>query len=328
MINVSRALCIGLTACWSFAITGCGSSSDSPSQAPAKQTSGPAILTTFYPTAYFAQRISGTNLQVECPVPDDADPIFWQPDAATIGRFQQASMIIVNGAEYEKWVANAALPLTRVVDTARVFETDFIRFADTTHSHGSSGPHSHTGTDGHTWMDPVQATRQAEQIRIAITRRWPEYDAACTSGYQSLAADLATLDASLREMAPALKTAHLWASHPAYGYIARRYALTIQNVSLAPDATPDAQTWAQVEAACKATTLADAAPRIMLFESEPLSEISKRLKSDWNITSVVFAPCETLSAQERSQGLDYLKVMRANIERLRAACSTENRASH
>ncbi len=32
------------------------------------------VLTTFYPTTYFAQRIAGDHLQVDCPLPDGADP--------------------------------------------------------------------------------------------------------------------------------------------------------------------------------------------------------------------------------------------------------------
>jgi zinc transport system substrate-binding protein len=320
-------VCACLTACWSIlTIAGCGPAPEANSRAAVTHSASPAILTTFYPTAYFAQRIIGNLVPVECPVPDDADPIFWQPDAATIVRYQQSPMIIVNGAEYEKWIANAALPLTRVVDTSRVFERDFIRFAETTHSHGASGPHSHTGTDGHTWMDPLQATRQAEQIRIALARRWPEHDAACTAGFQSLAADLASLDTSLRELAPVLKTAHIWSSHPAYGYLARRYGLSIASVSLPPESLPDVQVWQQRAIACGTATTAESGPRVMLFESEPLPEISRRLKSDWNVTSVVFAPCETLSHHERSQGLDYMTVMRANIERLRAACSGPSHA--
>ena len=36
-----------------------------------------AVLTTFYPTEYFAERIAGGLVIVDSPLPDGEDPIFW-----------------------------------------------------------------------------------------------------------------------------------------------------------------------------------------------------------------------------------------------------------
>ena len=49
-----------------------------PSETPMSlpERARPLILTTFYPTTYFTQRIVGDYCDVECPVPNDADPIF------------------------------------------------------------------------------------------------------------------------------------------------------------------------------------------------------------------------------------------------------------
>ncbi|KPK50972.1 MAG: hypothetical protein AMJ63_13415, partial [Myxococcales bacterium SG8_38_1] len=62
-----------------------------------------------YPLQYFAQRIAGEFAEVVMPVPPDMDPAFWQPDAAIIGDFQRADLILLNGAGYAKWVSRVSL---------------------------------------------------------------------------------------------------------------------------------------------------------------------------------------------------------------------------
>jgi len=56
-----------------------------------------------YPLAYFAERIGGSSVNVVLPVPADIDPAFWEPDASVIAEFQQADLILLNGAGYANW---------------------------------------------------------------------------------------------------------------------------------------------------------------------------------------------------------------------------------
>ena len=98
------------------------------------QSDGNTVVTTFYPMQYFSERIAGDLLNIECPLPKGADPIFWRPDAAALQKFQAADLIIVNGAEFEKWIGTVSLPESRIVDTAKSFAQDFIRYeSSTTH---------------------------------------------------------------------------------------------------------------------------------------------------------------------------------------------------
>ena len=64
-------------------------SCDSPQENT--QAKVPVVYTTFYPTAYFTQRIAKDYAKVVCPVPEDEDAIFWEaykyPDI--IQKYQQ-----------------------------------------------------------------------------------------------------------------------------------------------------------------------------------------------------------------------------------------------
>ena len=76
--------------------------------------SGPlTVYTVNYPLEYFASRIGGEHVKARYPGPADEDPAFWKPDAQTIGSYQQADLILLNGAGYAKWLSRASLPRAR-----------------------------------------------------------------------------------------------------------------------------------------------------------------------------------------------------------------------
>jgi len=288
----------------SLAMLGCSPSEDS------QQRSIPEVRTTFYPTTYFTQRIAGELVKVVCPLPPGEDPITWMPNADTIAAYQQADLIVINGASFEKWTAKVSLPTSKLIDTAAPLADEFVKFANSiTHSHGSGGQHDHIGVDGHTWLDPQNAKVQAEEIRDALIALLPARADKLNANYAALAADLDALDAAMRAVSDKLKGRNLLASHPAYNYLVKRYEWNVTNLDLDPDAALADDAVADLR-----NQLADANPhpRVILWESRPLAATVDRLKDELNLRSVVFSPCENAPEGEN----DYLGVMRENIGRL------------
>ena len=118
-----------------------------------------------YPLKYFAERIGGDDVKVTLPVPADVDPVYWTPGIADIGAYQQADLILLNGAGYAKWVSKVSLPRSKTVDTSRGFKDQYITVKETmTHSHGAEGEHAHEGLAFTTWLDLSLAAKQAEAI--------------------------------------------------------------------------------------------------------------------------------------------------------------------
>ncbi len=278
---------------------------------PAGTARKPVVYTTFYPTTYFTQRIAGGLCEVVNPCPPDADPMFWMPPDNVLAEYQKADLIVLNGASYEKWVPKVTLPVTRVVDTTRALADELIVFKSAfTHSHGPGGKHTHKGTDGHTWLDPLTALEQARAIEAALSKRFPQHKEQFAAGLQALADDLHALDAHFQEVSKLLDGQVLLTSHPAYNYIARRYGWQVHNYALDPEHLPDEQTLAKI-----ADDARQSHARLMLWESAPAGEIVEKLAA-MGLTCVVFSPCETEPGQPEG---DYLKVMHANLKRLAAA---------
>lgn len=310
MRSQTASLALLLLAC-ALALVGCG---EKPSAPPAPVTRAvPEVWTSFYPTTWMTRRIAGDLVKVVCPLPADEDAIFWQPDTAALQGYQAADLVVLNGAELEKWALTASLPSARVVDSAKAFEKEFVRFdAGQTHAHGGGAAHTHEGIDGHTWLDPKRAVQQAQAIHAGLVRILPQRRAALDQGLAALTRDLEALDKDLAALGAQPDGTWLYASHPAYNYMARRYAWRVVNLDLDPEAMPDDATFADVKA-----RLEEKPGAHLLWESTPLPAIAERFQNELRLASLTVEPCETESDPKDPDG--YLTRWKKNLEQLRQA---------
>ncbi len=296
---------------------GCGKKAEPLPEATT--TEQPVVMTTFYPTAYFAQRIVGesVNIAVINQAPAGADPASWNPSDEDITRYQLASLILLQGAGFEKWIATAALPRTRIVDTTAGLDQPFITHQTTSHSHGPAGDHTHAGIDAHTWLDPVIASAQASAVATALATRFPEYATEFAANAEAFASDLAALDERWQTLAPRLGQATLLAAHPTYNYPARRYGFTVANLDIDPNAVLSEDEINAVRSAAEAAPR-DRTVRIMLWESEPRTDTVEQLERLCGVRSVVVRPAESLTPEAAKAGEDFLTIMHRNLDRLDA----------
>jgi len=301
------------------------------------------VLTTFYPTTYFAERIAGGFVPVRSALPDGEDPIFWRPDSDTLAEYQNAKLVITNGAEFEKWVAGAALPRARTIKSLTDQDLDAaggpITMETTTHSHGPGGEHTHEGLDGHTWVSPDIAIVQARNIAKAMKTAWPDHTEAFDANLAALIEDLEMLRTTLEDLRPNMQNYRLLASHPAYNYLARDLGWDVHNFDLDPESEDtqavvdavhdalhhhedhhhdhehgDAQDAESDDHADDHEHTHGDKPVILLWEGEPTDAIRAALTNELGVTSILFSP-----AEGTPDNGDYMDVMRANVDRLREA---------
>jgi putative ABC transport system permease protein len=261
-----------------------------------------------YPLQYFTERIAGDRVDIFFPVPQDEDPAFWKPQDKDIVNYQQADVILLNGAEYEKWLPAAILPLTKQVITSQVFMDRYVTNGEViTHSHGPQGMHSHGLLDFNTWMDPQQAALQAQSVHNELVRLVPSATKEFDTNLAALQKDLADLDATLAAVSSHLGKEPLLGSHPVYQYTARRYGWDLRSVHWEPDEMPSEQEWQKLVA------LHEKHPaKVMIWEEAPLPAVTERLRK-MGIEPVAFETCANAPATG-----DYLSAMYANAKRLDA----------
>jgi putative ABC transport system permease protein len=262
-----------------------------------------------YPLQYFTKRIAGDQVNIFFPVPQDEDPAFWKPQDKDIVNYQQVDVILLNGAEYEKWLPAAVLPLTKQVITSQAFMDRYVTNGEViTHSHGPQGMHSHGLIDFNTWMDPQQAALQAQSIRDELVRLVPSAAKEFDANLAALQKELGNLDTTLATVSLRLGKEPLLGSHPVYQYTARRYGWDLRSVHWEPDEMPSEEEWKKLVA------LHEKHPaKLMIWEETPLPAVIERLRK-MGIEPVAFETC----ASAPTSG-DYMSAMYANAKRLDAA---------
>ncbi len=295
-------------------LTGCGSRDDGASESahsPVREK--PLVYTVNYPLQYFAQRIGGDAVEVVFPAPADVDPAHWMPDRNAIKAFQQADLVVLNGAGYAKWLDKVSLPDSRLVDTSAAFKAHLLKVENVvTHSHGRGGEHSHVGTASHTWLNPRLAVLQAEAIRDALVKLAPARAESIKSDFDSLKKNLLEVDASLDAILKPARDRPVLFSHPVYQYFQQRFALNSRSLHWEPDEAPTEKQRAELK-----ELRAEHSATIVIWEAEPLGATVEELKKR-GLVSVTFEICSNAPSGEG----DFLSVMRKNAVNLESALKT------
>ncbi|MGA3178934.1 MAG: zinc ABC transporter substrate-binding protein [Verrucomicrobiota bacterium] len=274
-----------------------------PPRAPGAK---PRVAVSNYPLWYFTHRIAGDHVEIVFPIPQDVDPSFWKPDAKGVRAYQQTDLILLNGADCEKWRLTSVLPLAIQVNTSASFADRYMTNGEViTHSHGKEGLHSHGVMDFNTWMDPCQAKLHAQSVHDELVRLEPAAKKDFDANLQSLDKDLDEVDAALERASAPLGSAPLLASHPVYHYAARRYGWNLENVHWEPDEMPSAEEWQKFE-----KLYASHPGKIMVWEDDPLPAVAERLRK-MGVEPVAFHTC----ASQPDKG-DYISAMKGNAARL------------
>ena len=259
-----------------------------------------------YPLAYFAERIGGSLVDVQFPAPGDQDSAFWSPEAEVIARFQEADIILLNGASYAKWVDRVTLPASRLVNTSAGFKDQYIIMENAVaHTHGPGGEHEHGDIAFTTWLDFELAAQQAGAVFEAFNQARPEEMGRFQANYNALVADLEAVDQALITFSSQVADSPSLGSHLVYQYLARAYDLNLESVHFEPDEAPSARQLRELR-----DMLEDHPALWVLWEGEPMEETVASLE-ELGISSIVFDPC----ANAPESG-DFLTVMRKNVENL------------
>ena len=108
--------------------------------------------------------------------------------------------------------------------------------------HGHSHGHSHSATDGHAWLDPINAKVLADRIAQVLSAKEPAKAAQFNANAAALKTKLDDLSAELdRDLAPVAGKPYI-VFHDALQYFDRRYNLrVVGSISMSPEVPPSAK---------------------------------------------------------------------------------------
>ncbi|MDP3997334.1 MAG: zinc ABC transporter substrate-binding protein [Candidatus Andersenbacteria bacterium] len=272
---------------------------------------GVAVAASFYPWAEFARQVGGDLVRVTTVVPAGSEPHDYEPMPQEMAAVYDADIFIYNGSGIDPWAERVAPDLRQKgVRVINMSDTVSLLSAPTVTGQPSEGQY-----DPHFWLDPVLVAKQIGVIRDALAAVDPAQAAVYGAQTDAYAAQLAALDREYRSGLQSCALREIVTSHAAFGYLARRYNLSVINIAgLSPEEEPSARTLSDIAQLARQKNI-----KYIFFETLVSPKLAQTVAAEIGAQTLVFNPLEGLTDAERQAGDSYISIMRDNLQNLRMA---------
>ncbi|WP_176541017.1 MULTISPECIES: metal ABC transporter substrate-binding protein [unclassified Bacillus (in: firmicutes)] len=293
-------------------VSGCSNAASTKSEKTSEGSKKMQIVTTFYPMYYFAQKVAGSSANVELLIPNGVEPHDWEPTANDMAKIQDSDLFIYNSRYFETWTEKVFKsindPNLKVIEASNGIE-----LMDALDSEEEDN-HEHTSSkDPHVWLSPVLAQKEVDNIAKALEQADPKNKDKFQKNAAALNSELTDLDSLYKETIDKAKKKEFVTQHAAFGYLAKQYGLTqIPIAGLSPDVEPTLGKLAELTDLTKKKNV-----KIIYFEELTSSKVADTLAKEIGAKTEVLNPLEGLTKKEQEKGLDYIDVMKNNLESLK-----------
>ncbi|SFL78788.1 metal ABC transporter solute-binding protein, Zn/Mn family [Salibacterium qingdaonense] len=304
-------------------VSACGSGNGGETSGESQETGGEEplhIYTTLSAWKDFAERIGGSEVEVENLVPAGADAHSFEPTSQTMIDIAESDAFMYNGAGLEGF-ADAVNDTAADENVTSLAVTEGLNLREASgghdHSHGE-GEHAHqheSSVDPHVWLDPVLAREAAANIRDMLINLRPEKEEMFAENYQTLKEDLNALHEEFNTMAEEAENNTFVVSHAGYGYWEDRYGLSQMAVTgISPSAEPS-----QKELQAIIGTIETSGINHVMLEQNVSSKVTEVVQEEAGAKALTLHNLATLTEEEIEAGEDYFSLMRQNIENMKTA---------
>ncbi|CAM4270958.1 metal ABC transporter substrate-binding protein [Paenibacillus xylanexedens] len=355
-MKFSKKATLGLLFSLTLIVAGCGQKSASDANTASTGTSVPVeteteklnVQVSFYPMYEFTKNVAGDLADVHTLVPAGMEPHDWEPTPQDIASIEKADVLVYNGAGMESWIdqvtgslSNASLIQVEASKDINLLEGgehdhhhedseatehdhDHEHANEATteehdHDHGAEAEaghdHDHGGLDPHVWLSPALAVKEVRNIEAGLAQAAPEHAEQFKQNADAYVAQLESLDQDFKAAVTDSKRKDFITQHAAFGYLAKEYGLQqVPIAGLSPEQEPSAAQMASVIDFAKEHQV-----KIIFFETLVSSKVSETIASEVGAKTAVLNPIEGLTEEEIAAGMDYIGVMRQNLEALKLA---------
>jgi zinc transport system substrate-binding protein len=184
------------------------------------------VVVTLLPQAEFVENVGGDRVKVTVMVPPGASPHTYEPKPAQLKALAEATLYakIGSGVEFELVWMEKLLATNKemvVVDCSKGVEL---------HEAVAEDEHEdehHGAMDPHIWMSPANARVMVQNICDGLVEADPGNRRYYEQNRDVYLAQLAEIDREIRDGLAAVKNRRFMVYHPAFGYFAREYNLTM-----------------------------------------------------------------------------------------------------
>lgn len=254
---------------------------------------GQRVVASVLPVYIFAKNVAGEKAEVALLIPPGTDVHEFSLRPLDLKTLNEADLVLISGAGLEGFILERLSRDGRVVDTSKGI--DLIRIGGF--------------TDPHVWLDPLNAVRQVENIRDALSALDPENRPYYVRNAESYIGRLKALDGEIREGLGGLQSRYLITYHEAFNYFARRYDMIPFSLT-----GPDAEQPLPGRMKRVYDIVRDKAVRAVFSEKQFPQESLERLKRDLGVSICTLDTLETgrpdTGYYERAMGENLRTILR------------------
>ena len=180
------------------------------------------------------------------------------------------------------------------------------------HSEDDGHGHEDGDLDPHFWLDPLRMADLADAVAEELSEVDEEGAEEYAANAAALRTELEALDADFASGLASCERDLVVVNHDAFGYLTR-YGLELEPIAgLSPDSEPTAADIARLQ-----DLIGDEGVTTVFSETLVSPETAETLAQDAGVEAAVLDPVEGLTDTTADE--DYLSLMRANLDSLRAA---------
>lgn len=307
---LTRTMALGLGL--AVVLSGCGKGSEQSATGKLK------VVTTFYPMYEFSKQVAGDHADVVALIPSGVEPHDWEPSAKDMAVLKDADVFVYNGI-VEGWAENALASAANdkriVVEASKNLSLIEGTEEEDEHEHGDGHAEEEHGMDPHVWLSPALAQQEVAAIQAALEQADPAHRDDYRKNAEAYIAKLKELDQAYRDGLSDVKRKEFVTQHAAFGYLAKEYGLTqVPIAGLSPEQEPAPGEMAKVVEFAKEHQV-----KTIFFETLVEPKVAQVVADEIGAKTDVLNPLEGLTDDEIKNNLDYIAVMKQNLEALKKA---------
>lgn len=311
-----------------LALSACSSAPDAGSTDSA-DSSALKVTTSFYPLTYLAERIGGEHVAVTDLTPPGADAHGVELSPKEVSELSDADLVL--------YIAKLSPAIDDAIDASDVSavnigdSVNLLPFAelgtdpheghdhdaeaeghDHDHDHEDGDGHDHGTHDPHFWTDPARMMLAADTIAQQLINLDEANKATYEANAEAVKADLQGLLDELEGIdATQCRTDSFLVSHKAFSYLALEAGLNqIGIAGFDPEIEPSPARIREIQ-----ELVTEHQIDTVFATSDGETKTAKAIGDDLNLTADVLDPAAT----QRDPNMDYLDVMKHDIELLRTS---------
>lgn len=185
------------------------------------------VVVTILPQAEFVESVGGERVEVNVMVPPGANVHIYEPTPSQMTALAKAEMYakVGSGMEFELvWIDKlvAVNKKMLIVDCSKGVELQ-----EMIGEYEHDGEHEHGVMDPHIWMSPLNVQIMVRNICDGLVQVDPDNKPYYERNRDAYLQKLAELDQIIRDGLSGLTNRRFMVYHPAFGYFAREYNLTM-----------------------------------------------------------------------------------------------------